>query len=49
MRARVGAWHVPMADLLNALIRAGLSLQRVAEDGPGGVPDQFGFAATRQP
>jgi SAM-dependent methyltransferase len=49
VRARVGAWHMPLADLLNAVIRAGLVLQRVTEDGPGGVPDQFGLAATRQP
>ncbi|MEH1168411.1 methyltransferase domain-containing protein [Micromonospora sp. CPCC 205539] len=47
VRARVGAWHVPLADLLNACVAAGLRLVRVAEAGPGGVPDLFGFLAVR--
>ena len=45
VRARVGAWHVPLADLLNAVTEAGLHLDRVVEDGPGGIPDGFGFLA----
>lgn len=49
VRARVGAWHVPLADLLNAVSAAGLRLERVIERGPGGVPDLFGFAATAEP
>jgi SAM-dependent methyltransferase len=47
VRARVGAWHLPLADLLNAVTDAGLRLDRAAEDGPGGVPDVFGFVATK--
>jgi ubiquinone/menaquinone biosynthesis C-methylase UbiE len=45
VRARVGAWHVPLADLLNAVTDAGLRLDRVRENGPGGIPDMFGFLA----
>ncbi|MEV1014863.1 methyltransferase domain-containing protein [Micromonospora sp. NPDC049801] len=47
VRARVGAWHVPLADLLNATLSAGLRPVRFAESGPGGVPDLFGFLAVR--
>jgi SAM-dependent methyltransferase len=47
VRARVGAWHLPLADLLNAVPAAGLRLVRVAEAGPGGVPDIFGFLAVK--
>lgn len=45
VRARVGAWHVPLADLLNATMAAGLRLVRVVEDGSGDVPEIFGFVA----
>jgi SAM-dependent methyltransferase len=47
VRARVGAWHVPLADLLNGVRAAGLRLERVVEDGPtaGGVPDLLGLLA----
>ncbi|MEV6925315.1 class I SAM-dependent methyltransferase [Dactylosporangium sp. NPDC051485] len=47
VRARVGAWHVPLADLLNAVVTAGLRLERVEEIGPGGVPDVLGLAAVK--
>jgi len=47
VRARVGAWHLPLADLLNAVVAAGLRLVRTAEGGSTGIPDQFGFAAVR--
>jgi SAM-dependent methyltransferase len=47
VRARVGAWHIPLADLLNATMAAGLRLAQVAEAGPGGVPDLFGFLAVK--
>ncbi|MGW3784030.1 class I SAM-dependent methyltransferase [Micromonospora chokoriensis] len=48
VRVRVGAWHLPLADLLNATVTAGLRLVRVAEAGPGGVPDLFAFLAIRE-
>ncbi|WUR58418.1 methyltransferase domain-containing protein [Micromonospora chokoriensis] len=48
VRVRVGAWHLPLADLLNATVTAGLRLIRVAEAGPGGVPDLFAFLAIRE-
>ena len=38
VRARVGATHLPVGDLLNALTAAGLSIERVAELGRP-VPD----------
>jgi SAM-dependent methyltransferase len=47
VRARVGAWHIPLAELLNATTQAGLRLLRTAEAGPGGVPDLFGFLAVK--
>ncbi|MFI6340597.1 class I SAM-dependent methyltransferase [Streptomyces sp. NPDC050535] len=47
VRARVGAWHLPLADLLNATTAAGLRLVRTAETGPGGIPDLFGFLAVK--
>ncbi|MEU8169687.1 hypothetical protein AB0B97_24665 [Micromonospora sp. NPDC049004] len=46
-RVRVGAWHVPLADLLNATVAAGLRPVRFVEAGPEGVPDLFGFLAVR--
>lgn len=45
VRARVGAWHVPLADLLNGVTAARLSLARTAETGAGGVPEVFGLLA----
>jgi hypothetical protein len=47
VRARVGAWHLPLADLLNAVTAAGLRPVRAAESGAGGVPDVFGLLATK--
>jgi hypothetical protein len=47
VRARVGGWHIPLADLLNATMVAGLRLVRTAEVGPGGIPDLFGFLAVK--
>jgi SAM-dependent methyltransferase len=38
VRARVGATHLPVSELLNALTGAGLTIERVLEDG-GPVPD----------
>lgn len=47
VRARVGAWHVPLADLLNGIVEAGLTLTRVSEATLGDVPDIFGITATK--
>ncbi|MGW0864529.1 class I SAM-dependent methyltransferase [Streptomyces sp. NPDC002611] len=50
VRARLGAWHVPLADLLNGAMTAGLRIERTVEAGPrDGVPDLFGFTATVSP
>jgi SAM-dependent methyltransferase len=46
VRARVGAWHVPLAALLDAIIGAGLRIMSAAEDGPD-VPDVFAVVASR--
>jgi SAM-dependent methyltransferase len=45
VRARVGAWHVPLTDLLNGVTAAGLRVIRTAESGPAGIPDLFGLLA----
>jgi SAM-dependent methyltransferase len=45
VRARVGAWHVPLADLVNGVRAAGLRVERIAENGPGGLPDLLGLLA----
>jgi ubiquinone/menaquinone biosynthesis C-methylase UbiE len=47
VRARVGGWHIPLADLLNATMAAGLRLVSTVEGGSGGVPDLFGFLAVK--
>jgi SAM-dependent methyltransferase len=46
VRARVGAWHVPLADLLNDVLGAGLRIEVTAERGPA-VPDVFGLLALK--
>lgn len=48
VRAKVGAWHTPLPDLLHAALDAGLTLTRVVEDGPpDAVPEILGFTARR--
>ena len=46
VRARVGARHVPLDDLLNAVLAAGLTLERLAES-PGDPPGVLAFRARR--
>ncbi|MET7751800.1 methyltransferase domain-containing protein [Micromonospora sp. NPDC005367] len=47
VRARVGAWHVPLADLLNAVTGAGLTLTGFRESGSTPIPDLLAFTATK--
>ena len=47
VRARVGAWHLTIADLVNALIAAGLSIDHLRE-AHGDPPQILGIAATKQ-
>jgi SAM-dependent methyltransferase len=49
VRARVGAWHLPLADLCNALPTAGLTVRTTIESGPtpNDVPDLFAVLAIR--
>jgi SAM-dependent methyltransferase len=46
VRNRVGATHVPLPDLLNAVIAAGLVLERLSEGGAP-VPTVLSFAAVK--
>ena len=46
VRARVGATHLPVSDLLNALVSAGLSPERVLEAGHP-VPDILAIRCVR--
>ena len=47
VRARVGATHLPVGDLLNALTAAGLGIERVVETGSP-VPDILAVRCRRQ-
>lgn len=47
IRRRVGVRHVPLAELLNAIVAAGLSLERVVEDGREDPPGLLALAARR--
>ena len=47
VRVRVGAWHLPLADLLNAFTRAGLRLDRAAESTANGIADVFVVRAVK--
>jgi ubiquinone/menaquinone biosynthesis C-methylase UbiE len=48
VRNRVGAWHLPLADMLNALLDCGMRLGETAEaGGDDQVPDVFAFAAVK--
>jgi ubiquinone/menaquinone biosynthesis C-methylase UbiE len=39
IRPRVGVWHRPLAEVINAVVQAGLSLIRVEELAEGPTPD----------
>jgi SAM-dependent methyltransferase len=45
VRVRVGAWHVPLANLLNAFVEAGLTIDRTAESTGNGIADLFAIRA----
>lgn len=49
VRKRVGMRHHPLADVLNAFIRAGLAIEHVAELGDRPVPATFAVRARKQP
>lgn len=48
LRARVGARHVTVSELVNAIVAAGLTLRRLAEPGPAsdGHADRIAIVAT---
>jgi hypothetical protein len=48
VRVKVGAWHIPLPDLLHTALDAGLTLTLIREDRPhDAVPDIFGFRAEK--
>jgi SAM-dependent methyltransferase len=47
VRVRVGAWHVPLADLLNAFLEAGLHIDLTAESTANGIADVFAVRAVK--
>jgi ubiquinone/menaquinone biosynthesis C-methylase UbiE len=50
VRNRVGAWHLPLAGMLNAIVAAGMDLVETVETaGDGDVPDAFAFRAVKRP
>lgn len=49
VRDKVGAWHLPLAAMLNAFRDAGLEVTDTVEEGPeDGVPDILAVAAVRR-
>jgi ubiquinone/menaquinone biosynthesis C-methylase UbiE len=47
VRVRVGAWHVPLAVLLNAFVEAELVIERTAESTGNGIADLFAVRAVK--
>jgi len=47
VRVRVGAWHLPLADLLGTFLAAGLGIERVAESTANGIADVFAVRAVK--
>jgi len=47
VRVRVGAWHVPLADFLNAFTDAGLRIDQAAESTANGIADVFAVRAVK--
>jgi SAM-dependent methyltransferase len=47
VRVRVGAWHVPLADVVNGFVDAGLGVERVAESAAAGIADVFAVRAVK--
>ena len=47
VRVRVGAWHVPLPNLLNAFVDAGLRIDRTAESTANGIADVFAIQAAK--
>jgi len=45
VRARVGAWHLPLGGLMTAILGAGLRITSLIEAGPAELPDLLGIAA----
>ena len=43
---RVGAWHLPLAPLLNAMLDAGFRIARTIETGPA-IPGEFSLLALK--
>jgi SAM-dependent methyltransferase len=48
LRARVGAYHLPAAELLNAVTAAGLRVDRTVEGPRTGIPEWFALGAVAE-
>lgn len=48
IRPRVGVNHLPLADLVNAILDSGLTLKHIEEPGGDDYPLMFGLLAQRQ-
>lgn len=49
VRPRVGVRHRPLADVIGAVLAAGLVLTRLTETGPGATPDLLAISAEAAP
>jgi hypothetical protein len=47
VRVRVGAWHVPLANLLKAFLDAGLLNDCTTESTANGIADVFAIRAAK--
>lgn len=43
IRARVGAWHRPLAETINVFLEAGFRLERLVDGGPLPLPSMLGI------
>ncbi len=48
IRSHVGAWHRPLAEVVNTFLGAGFQLESLAETGPEPVPALLGIAVRRR-
>jgi SAM-dependent methyltransferase len=47
IRSRVGAWHRPLADVINAFLEAGFHIEKIVEGGQEALPSIIGISAIK--
>lgn len=47
VRSRVGAWHRPLADVVNAFLDAGFHIEKIVEGGTAQIPTILGIRAIK--